>query len=105
MIMCFPPSYVEDNVQSTREKDACLHDAIYVFMRITWMDNATNKDIFEQTGLPYKEHILIRTNLRWTGHLMRMLPDRLPKKVFYSQLSSVHRQRGHLRLLIKDTIK
>ena len=50
-------------------------------MRITWMDKMTNKEILERTGLPSMEDRLIRKNLRWTGHLMRMSPDRLPKQV------------------------
>ncbi|KAK2193852.1 hypothetical protein NP493_5g15076 [Ridgeia piscesae] len=40
-----------------------------------------------------------------TGHLMRMSPDRLPKQILYSQLSSGHRNRGRPRLRFKDTIK
>ena len=48
------------------------------------MDKVTNKEILERTGLPSMED-LIRKNLRWTGHLMRMSPDRLPKQ---SQLST-----------------
>ena len=67
-------------------------------MRITWMDKVTNKDILEQTGLPSMEDLLIRKNLRWTGHLMRMSPDRLPKQILYSQLSSGQRKRGCPRL-------
>ena len=51
------------------------------------------------------EDLLIRKNLRWTGHLMRMTPDRLPKQVLYSQLSSGHRKRGRPRLRFKVTIK
>ena len=73
-------------------------------MRITWMDKVTNKEILERTGLPSMED-LIRKNLRWTGHLMRMSPDRLPKQVLYSQLSSGQRKRGRPRLRFKDTIK
>ena len=73
-------------------------------MRITWMDKVTKKDILERTGLPYMED-LIRKTLRWTGHLMRMSPDRLPKQVLYSQLSSGHRKRRRPRLRFKDTIK
>ena len=69
------------------------------------MDKVTHKDIFERTGLPSMEDLLIRKNLRWTGHLMRMSPDRLPKQILYSQLSSGHRKRGRPRLLFKDTIK
>ena len=40
------------------------------------------------------EDFLIRKNLRWTGHLMRMSPDRLPNQILYSQLSSGHRERA-----------
>ena len=49
--------------------------------------------------------LLVRKNLRWTGHLMRMSPDNLPKQVLYSQLSSGHRKRGRPHLWFKDTIK
>ena len=73
-------------------------------MRITWMDKVTNKEILERTRLPSMENLLIRKNLRWTGHLMRMSPDRLPKQVLYSQLSSGHRKRGRPHLRFKDTI-
>ena len=73
-------------------------------MKITWMDKVTNKEILERTGLPSMEHLLIRKNLRWTRHLMRMSPDRLSKQVLYSQLSSGHRKSGRPRLRFKDTI-
>ena len=63
-------------------------------MRITWMDKVTNKDILERTGLPSMEDLLIRKDHRWTGHVMRMSPDMLPKQILYSQLSSGHRKRG-----------
>ena len=69
------------------------------------MDQVTNKDILERTGLPSMEDLLIRKNLRWTGHRTRMSPDRLPKQVLYSQLSSGHRKIGRPRLRLKDTIK
>ena len=55
---------------------------------INWMDNVTNKEILEQTGLPYMEDLLIISNLGWTGHLMRLSPDRLQKQLsagFWSQ--------------------
>ncbi|KAK2179767.1 hypothetical protein NP493_473g00017 [Ridgeia piscesae] len=95
MQSCCPPSYMEAFMK--RHLDA--------IMRITWMDKVTNKEILERTGLPSMEDLLIRKNLRWTGHLMRMSPDRLPKQVLYSQLSSGHIKRGRPRLRFKDTIK
>ena len=69
------------------------------------MDKVTNNDILERTGLPSMEDLLIRKNLRWTGHLMMMSPDRLPKQSFCSQLYSGQRKRGRPRLRFKDTIK
>jgi len=66
-------------------------------IRITCMDKMTNKEIFERRGLPSMEDLLIRKNIQWTGHIMRMSPD--------SQLSSGHRKRGLLRLRCKDIIK
>ncbi|KAK2173983.1 hypothetical protein NP493_838g03020 [Ridgeia piscesae] len=74
-------------------------------MRITWMDKVTNKDILERTELPSMENLLIRKNLRWTGHLMGVSQDRLPKQIPYSLLSSVHSKRGRPRLRFKDTVK
>ena len=85
-----------DSVQTTGEKAACLHGATSAFDH---EDNkVTNKDILGRTGMPSMEDLLIRKNLRWTGHLMGMWPDRLPKDVLYSQVSSGHRKRGHHRL-------
>ena len=94
---CCPPSYMEPR------PGECTH--MCSIMRITWMDKVTNKNILERTGLSSMEDRLIRKNLRWTGHLMRMSPDRLPKQILYSQLSSCHRKRGRPRLRFKDTIK
>ena len=74
-------------------------------IRITWMDKVTNKEILKRTGLPSMEDFLIRKNLRWTEHLMRMSPDRLRKQILYSQLSSGHRKRGRPRLRFKETNK
>ena len=77
-----------------------LSEINLIIIIITWMDKVTNKEILERTGLPSMEDLLIRKNLRWTGHLMRMSPDRLPK-----QVSSGQRKRGRPRLRFKDTIK
>ena len=73
-------------------------------MRITWVDKVATKEVLERTGLQSMED-LIRKNLRWTRHLMRISPNRLPHQILYSQLPSVHRKRGRPRLRFQDTIK
>ena len=91
--------------QQVKKLHAFMMRHLRSIMGITWMDKVTNKEIHERTGLPSMEDLLIRKNIRWTGHLTRMSPDRLPKQVLYSQLSSGHRKRGRPRLRFKDTIK
>ena len=88
------------SVQTTGEKAACLHDATSAFDHEDNLDGQSDKQ-----GNIRTDRAAIRKTLRWTGHLMRMSPDRLPKQVLYSQLSSGHRKRGRTRLRFKDTIK
>ena len=82
-----------------------LHAFMMRHLRSIMRIKVTNKDIHEETGLPSMEVLLIRKNLRWTGHLVRMSPGRLPKQIIYSQLSSDHRKRGRPHVRFKDTIK
>ena len=80
-------------------KTVSLHGATSAFDHKDNLDGQSDtKHIHERTGLPSMENLLIRKNLRWTGHLMRMSPDRLPKQILSSQLYSGHRKRGRIRL-------
>ena len=53
-------------------------------MMITCMDKVTNKDILERKRLHSIEELLIRKNVRWTGHLMRISPDSLSNHFLYT---------------------
>ena len=74
-----------------------LHDATSAFDHEDNLDKGTNKEILKRTGLPSMEDLLIRKNLQWTVHLMRMSPDTLPKAgsllstVFWSQFKDIKR--------------
>ena len=50
------------------------------------------------------EALLIKHQLRWAGHLVRMPEKRLPKQIFYSELSSGTRKRGRQKKRFKDTL-
>ena len=67
-------------------------------MRITWKDKVTNKEILERANLPSTEDLLIRKNLRWTGHVIRMPSERLPNQLLFSQLPTCERGIGRPRL-------
>ena len=49
--------------------------------------------------------LLTLSQLRWSGHLVRMSDDRLPKQLLYSELSEGHRLRERPTLRFKDTLK
>ena len=51
------------------------------------------------------EAMLMRAQLRWVGHVQRMSDNRMPKQIFYSELSSGARSRGGQRKRYKDTLK
>ena len=91
--------------RQVKKLHAFMMQHLLSIIRLTWKDKVTNKEILKRTGLPSMEDLLIKKNLRWTGHLMRMSSDRLPKQILYSQLSSGYRKRGRPHLQFKDTIK
>ena len=86
-----------------------LHTFMMILMRsimmIKWQDKVTSIKVFKRAGLPSMEDLLIRKNLRRTGHFLRMPTDRIPRQFLYLRLPE--RQRPHVRprLRYKDTIK
>ena len=74
-------------------------------MKIRWQDKVTNIKVLKRAGLSTIEDLIIRKNLRWTGHLLKMPTGRLPRQVLYSTQPEGQRPRGRPRLRYKDTIK
>ncbi|KAL8584213.1 hypothetical protein ACOMHN_034899 [Nucella lapillus] len=55
--------------------------------------------------MPSIDALLTQSQLRWSGHLVRMQDSRLPKQLFYGELTGGHRPRGRPNLRYKDTLK
>ena len=49
--------------------------------------------------------VLKLAQLRWTGHVMRIPDERLPKKVFYGELQEGKRSQGGQKKRCKDAHK
>ena len=49
--------------------------------------------------------VLKLAQLRWTGRVIRMHDERLPKKVFYGELQEGKRYQGGQKKHYKDTLK
>ncbi|PFX14166.1 putative uncharacterized transposon-derived protein F52C9.6 [Stylophora pistillata] len=56
-------------------------------MTIKWQDRRTNLSVLEQATMCSVESVFVRNQLRWSGHVVRMENNRLPKQMFYSELT------------------
>ena len=74
-------------------------------LQIIWKGHISNVDVLRPANMSSIEAILTASQLRWTGHVTRMSSDRLPKAVFYGELSSGKRLRGGQRLRYNDVLK
>lgn len=72
---------------------------------VKWQDQLPNTEVLRKCNIPGLEALLVQSQLRWCGHLVRMDDNRLPKAVFYGQLKEGFRTAGGQKLRFKDTLK
>ncbi|XP_063615914.1 uncharacterized protein LOC134789139 [Penaeus indicus] len=74
-------------------------------LNIHWSDYVTKVEVLEQAEISSIEAMLLKSQLRWAGHVSRMEEHRLPKIVLYGELSTGHRDRGAPKKRYKDSLK
>ena len=72
---------------------------------IKWQDKVPDTEVLAQAGLPSIFTILMQSQLRWAGHVVRMPDERLPKRLFYGELQHGQRSHGGQKKRFKDTLK
>nr|VZI42590.1 unnamed protein product [Spirometra erinaceieuropaei] len=65
----------------------------------------SDTDVLEQTGILSIYAILRQMQLRWSGHLVRMDDERLPKRLFYGDVAPGSRRPGGRIRRCRDTLK
>nr|VZI17688.1 unnamed protein product [Spirometra erinaceieuropaei] len=63
-------------------------------LRLNWQDRIPDTDVLERTGILSIYAILRQIQLRWSGHLLRMYDERLPKRLFYGEVATGSRRQG-----------
>ncbi len=74
-------------------------------MHVKWQDKIPNVEILRKADIPSVEATVTKAQLRWAGHVSRMDGSRLPKAVWYRELSKGKRRVGRPRLRYKNCLK
>nr|VZI52711.1 unnamed protein product [Spirometra erinaceieuropaei] len=74
-------------------------------LRLNWQDRIPDTEVLIRTGIPSLYAILKQMQLRWSGHLVRMDDERLPKRLFYGDVATGSRRQGGQIRRYKDTLK
>ncbi|BHF77617.1 hypothetical protein SprV_0602072500 [Sparganum proliferum] len=74
-------------------------------LRLNWQDRIPDTDVLERTGILSIYNMLRQMQLRWSGHLVRMDDERLPKRLFYGDVVTGSRRQGGQFRLYKVTLK
>jgi len=67
---------------------------IIIILGLTWADRIPHVEILQRTGCFSIEALIIKRQLCWIGHVMRMPENSLPRKLFYGELTSGYRSCG-----------
>ena len=73
--------------------------------RVKWQDRVTNAEVLRRCSITGIEAMIIKSQLRWSGHIARMLIDRIPKQIFYGEVESGQRPRGGQMKRYRDVLK
>ena len=66
-------------------------------LRIKWQDKVPDNEVLRHAESTSVHTMLKRAQLRWSGHVVRMDDERLPKRMFYSELAEGKRAVGGQR--------
>ena len=74
-------------------------------LNIRWQSLTPDTAVLQQADTSSIEMMIIRNQMRWAGHLVRMNDARLPKQIFYSEMKSGKRPQHKPKKRFKDSIK
>ena len=84
-----------------RFQQFCLRD----ILTIKWQSLTTNEAVLQRAGCVSISSLLMKSSLRWSGHVVRMPDYRIPKQLLYGELCLGKRLHGGQMLRFKDTLR
>lgn len=88
-----------------QQLERCHQRCLRSICNIKWQDKVSNLEVLQKCGLPSVESLIIKAQLRWAGHVVRMPDSRIPKMLLYGQLKEGQRGLGRPLLRFRDSLK
>ena len=63
--------------------------------KIKWFHKVTNYEVLDRCKIHSVQSMIDSAKLRWTGHVVRMNNDRIPKKLLYGRLATGRSKQGN----------
>jgi hypothetical protein len=74
-------------------------------MNIRWQDKIPDTTVLDRADTPSIDTILMQSQIRWAGHVVRMPDNRLPKILLYGEMRIGTRSQGGQKKRYKDSLK
>ena len=78
-------------------------DAATKLLRIGWRDMIQDTGVLRRTGLPGIDTMLTKAQLHWSGHIIRMGEEHLPKRLLYGELQGGKRSMEALQRYVEGS--
>ena len=101
---CCPPQRTT-NHRHIKQLEQFHTRALRMVRDIRWQDRVTNQEVLDRAGSTSIESLLLKAQLRWTGHVIRMSDSRIPRQLLYGELRHGSRKQGKPKLRFKDTLE
>ena len=84
----------------------CFHlNCLRKLLRITWPGKIPDSEVLARAELPSIHTMLKKAQIRRVGHIVRMFDLRLPKRLFYGELTEGKRSQGGQKKRLEDHLK
>ena len=83
------------NKKQTARLEKFHQTSLRKIAKIRWFHKVTNYEVLSKCNIPSLESMIDTARLRWTGHVVRMENDRIPKALLYGRLATGAPRRGN----------
>ena len=90
-------------VQEEKRLSAFYRRCLRRIIGVTWQEKMTNEEVYRRTGQPPFICLLRRKRLTWLGHMVRMPPNRLPRRLLFWEPPGKRRP-GRQRMRWRDAV-